>query len=459
MKAVLTLLITIFFSSPLFAGDTTGRWIGTLEHKGTGVNTTVWYCDMDLTITGYKCKGNLTYSFMQRNSPLVLKVKFYGDVLDNTLAIEYYSKYIKKAGPDARSILLQYRYKLLLVKHRADNTITGDYVGLSKGMIQDKTTGYIYLEPYKDAQGEEQVKKMDKRMDSLIAVKDNPKPVETVSPLLPAAKNETVVAKKTEQPSTGNINAGAKTLPAAPPVVVKETELNRDSLTAAANKAAQAKKDSAIVKTETVAIKKETETIAVNKPAEIKKDTVTAKKTDITKTENKIPVVPKEPEMIKDTRPVVNTVPATLTKNTTVASKVENPANKESAAIVKARAEAQTKLKARENVVMDKVFIEEGDVMVEFYDNGAIDGDVITVIHNKAITLSNASLTAKALSFSFHIDKANPLHEIVMYAENQGTVPPNTALMVITYGNQRKQVFLSSDDKKSAVVLLELKIE
>ena len=229
---------------------------------------------------------------------------------------------------------------------------------------------------------------MDKRIDSLIAIKDNPPPVEVASQPLPVVKNETVVTKKTEEPKTTNVNASGKTIPAPPPVVVTP------------------------------------------QPEEVKKDTVAVVKTEPVK-------------LAKDTTPMVALPGKELKLDTT--------------ALVTAKVEVQTKLKARENIITDRLNIDTGEVVVEFYDNGTIDGDIITVIHNKSIALSNATLTDKALRFSFHIDQQSPYHEIVMYAENQGTIPPNTALMVITYQGQRKQVFLSADDKKSAVVLLELK--
>ena len=39
-----------------------------------------------------------------------------------------------------------------------------------------------------------------------------------------------------------------------------------------------------------------------------------------------------------------------------------------------------------------------------------------------------------------------------MYAENLGTIPPNTALMVITDGHHRYEVRITSDLEKSGVI-------
>ena len=39
-----------------------------------------------------------------------------------------------------------------------------------------------------------------------------------------------------------------------------------------------------------------------------------------------------------------------------------------------------------------------------------------------------------------------------MVGENMGTIPPNTALMIINAGDKRYQLYLTSDDKKNAMV-------
>jgi hypothetical protein len=47
-------------------------------------------------------------------------------------------------------------------------------------------------------------------------------------------------------------------------------------------------------------------------------------------------------------------------------------------------------------------------------------------------------------------------HEIVVVAENLGDIPPNTALMVVTpIGKDRVEIFLSSNEKKNAKVIID----
>lgn len=426
MKAFLTLLL-FCTSITAMAGDTTGTWIGTMEHKGTGVNKTVWFVKMNLTIEGDKCYGTILYDFMKRNSPLTLEAKFNGYILENTLVINYYSKDIKRIGKDARGLLLQYRYNLVLVKNKFNQNIYGDYIGLSKGLIADQTKGYIFLEPvHEDIAVQE--KKIDLKIDSLIANIDNPvKPTPEITlNNLPATANDKTVAKKSEEPTTTDIKASGKKLPDIAPAVITPVE------------------------------KKDTQAIVKNEPPVVKKDSVVTVKNE--------PVIKKDSPVVATNNPVVIKEPS-ITKTEAIASKKDTlsiikPGSElklDASALKTAKVEVQAKLQSRENIVTDRLLVDSGEVVVEFYDNGSIDGDIITVIHNKNIVLSNAGLTDKALRFTFNVDPRNPTHEIVMYAENLGSIPPNTALMILTYNNQRKQVFLSADDKKSAVVLLELK--
>jgi hypothetical protein len=39
-----------------------------------------------------------------------------------------------------------------------------------------------------------------------------------------------------------------------------------------------------------------------------------------------------------------------------------------------------------------------------------------------------------------------------MVGENLGSIPPNTALMIVTAGNKRYQLYLTSDNQKNAMV-------
>nr|MBA2762715.1 hypothetical protein [Segetibacter sp.] len=95
------------------------------------------------------------------------------------------------------------------------------------------------------------------------------------------------------------------------------------------------------------------------------------------------------------------------------------------------------------------------EIKIDLYDNGEIDGDTISVYDNNKLIISKKGLTDKAITFTIKSDENVSTHEFVMVAENLGSIPPNTALMVITAGAKRYELFVTSTEQKNAVVVVE----
>ncbi len=89
---------------------------------------------------------------------------------------------------------------------------------------------------------------------------------------------------------------------------------------------------------------------------------------------------------------------------------------------------------------------------VDFYDNGEIDGDTISVFYNNKLLLSRQRLTDKPLSLKIKLDTTRAENELVMYADNLGAIPPNTALMIVTVGGKRHEVYITSTEKSSGTI-------
>lgn len=92
------------------------------------------------------------------------------------------------------------------------------------------------------------------------------------------------------------------------------------------------------------------------------------------------------------------------------------------------------------------------EIRVDFYDNGEIDGDTISVFFNNKLVLSGKRLTDKPLSLNLKLDPGKEDNELVMYADNLGSIPPNTALMVVTIDGKRYEVYITSTEKSSGTI-------
>jgi len=108
----------------------------------------------------------------------------------------------------------------------------------------------------------------------------------------------------------------------------------------------------------------------------------------------------------------------------------------------------------RENKLVKTITTSEENIQIDIYDNGTIDNDTISLYHNNELVFSSEKLNTKSIKIKIRNSKTDNRHELVMVAENLGEIPPNTALMVITAGKERYEVFLSSDEQRNAKVII-----
>lgn len=106
----------------------------------------------------------------------------------------------------------------------------------------------------------------------------------------------------------------------------------------------------------------------------------------------------------------------------------------------------------RKNELVKEIYVDTGTIRLDFYDNGQIDGDTISVYVNNTVSVSQKMLTAKPVTLFIKIDQLKTQQEVIMVGENLGSIPPNTALMIINAGDKRYQLFLTSDTNKNALV-------
>lgn len=144
-----------------------------------------------------------------------------------------------------------------------------------------------------------------------------------------------------------------------------------------------------------------------------------------------------------------------LVKPKTDSVKVEvNPIQPEDKKDLTIRSNTKTPdiLKKRENSLVQTLTINSENITVKLYDNGEIDDDTISVYLDNKLILSNKRLSAAAITINLKMDESNPEHELVMVAENLGRIPPNTSLMIVTAGEQRFEVRITSTEQKNAMV-------
>ena len=89
------------------------------------------------------------------------------------------------------------------------------------------------------------------------------------------------------------------------------------------------------------------------------------------------------------------------------------------------------------------------------YDNGIVDGDTVSVLLNDEVIIPKQGLTEQAYRKVIKLPPSmGDSLQLVIYAENLGSIPPNSGLLIIEDGSDRYEVGFKGDMKKSPAVKL-----
>lgn len=106
----------------------------------------------------------------------------------------------------------------------------------------------------------------------------------------------------------------------------------------------------------------------------------------------------------------------------------------------------------REKELTGTVTVKHDTILVLLYDNGIIDGDTVSLVYDDKLIAVKKGLHSTPFTVKLTVPKDNNSHELLMFADNLGAIPPNTAMMLVIDGEQRHKIYLSSNQKQNAVV-------
>ncbi len=102
--------------------------------------------------------------------------------------------------------------------------------------------------------------------------------------------------------------------------------------------------------------------------------------------------------------------------------------------------------------IKEKFEVVSDSIKLFFYDNGIIDNDTISVYYNNVLLLNHQRLSYTPIIATIPIVK-NGRNELQMFANNEGEIPPNTALLVFYDNRIRREITLKSDLKTTAALI------
>jgi hypothetical protein len=116
-----------------------------------------------------------------------------------------------------------------------------------------------------------------------------------------------------------------------------------------------------------------------------------------------------------------------------------------------------SKMNSRRKTEQSRLEVNVKKINLKVYDNGVVDNDTVSIFYNGKLLLSHKRLSETAIELNIDLDENVTLHEITMYAENLGGIPPNTALIVVTAGGKRYELRSKASLEENAVLVIEYK--
>lgn len=114
----------------------------------------------------------------------------------------------------------------------------------------------------------------------------------------------------------------------------------------------------------------------------------------------------------------------------------------------------EEKFITRKKIFTTEIPVAGDSIELRFYDNAQVDGDSISLFLNDKLIFQHIRLTEKAYTIKLPVEDLNPSNELIMVAENLGSIPPNTSYMVALVGEKRYEARLESTEGSSAMIRL-----
>ncbi len=112
----------------------------------------------------------------------------------------------------------------------------------------------------------------------------------------------------------------------------------------------------------------------------------------------------------------------------------------------------QEKFVSRQNKLQMVIPVTSSSIELRFYDNAAIDGDSIAIFLNGHLLREHILLGSEPQTIKINAADLQDDNELVLVAENLGSIPPNTSDLVAYVGSKRYEARLFADEGTSAMV-------
>lgn len=403
--------------------------------------------------------------FIVNDSLIYNTVRIEAKIANNTLVVEDEKSVSKNYEDNTSKIRVAYFFKLDGLKTNS-NHLTGEWT-TNRYKRYMAVTGTVNIEREPDFRTTQIIKRLEEKNlagDMVFEVKQT-------APVIAAATGNSAPPADTPQATIAKTQAAIKPVQNKPATTItdppKETKIIPPVVKTPPAET-KPKDDIAVTKQQPPAVPlQQQNTVTQNKPKQeppvVKNQPVTVQTQQTPKPKPEPPVVKQNPTPTQPIKtepkpqpqePVTTVQQPPADMNKVTGDKINNAsADKPVVAAAPPPSVSNPEVTKRATELLQTVDIAEDSVLLSLYDNGEIDGDIVSVFMNNEEIISKAQLKATAYKKTIYIPRGQSA-QITLFAENLGSVPPNTGLLVIYTGEQRYQIHFASTLSKSAVIVL-----
>ena len=420
MRSLLFLMLALVQFSPLHAQDLSGKWKGYFI-PNNDPESRIYIYEVDIIENENHDLNVVTYTNLSGNFSAKALATGFHSVNTKLVSInETKFEDINIVGDMQACLMMNF---LTFTNNRGRGILQGTYISNNEKGTRDCGGGKVYLEK------EGLIKKIANSVVKTVAKNANTKNAKTPIPSTSANKTTTAVVSK------------------IPSTIVKSKESSSNIISKPIANSVANNAGNTIPKTNTSTQLKSPAPTSINSPVTVKKDGSTI--TSLTPLNNNTVLANTPVSKVAD--PVVINI-STATKDSD-SRKPNNDAKSESLTGNNNPGNNNDEtlpwvLLGRENKLIKRLTTSSKKITLDLYDNGTIDNDTIIIYDNNKVIANLKRLSYKAIHVELEFTTGQ--HDIIIVAHNMGSIPPNTALVVLNDANNRQEFFITTTNKVNA---------
>ncbi|HXI00620.1 MAG TPA: hypothetical protein VNI52_10140 [Sphingobacteriaceae bacterium] len=107
--------------------------------------------------------------------------------------------------------------------------------------------------------------------------------------------------------------------------------------------------------------------------------------------------------------------------------------------------------------VVKEIVVHNANLQLQLNDYSKVDNDTVSIYLNRNSIAKNIGISKRTAVVNFKLDTHISLHELLLYAENLGQIPPNTSSLLLVDGKRTHRILIESDKQKTAAIYLRYK--